>query len=90
MECVNDIAEGAGSRSWIAKMKVTRVVRSSKALELVLSRTVQEGYSVRPVYGVIQDDRHQCARIERSFELINICIRNKVGIADITRPGFWF
>ena len=53
VECVNDIAEGAGSRSWIGKMKVTRVVRSSKALELVLSRTVQEGYSVRPVNRVI-------------------------------------
>ena len=53
VECVNEIAKGAGSRSWIRKMKVTRVFRSSKALELVLSRTVQEGYSVRPVHRVI-------------------------------------
>ena len=53
VECVNDIAEGVGSRSWIRKMKVTRIVSYSKALELVLSRTVQEGYSVRPVHRVI-------------------------------------
>ena len=36
VECLHQLTTNAASRGWLQKMRVIRVVRSSKALEIVL------------------------------------------------------
>jgi hypothetical protein len=90
VECLNLISSSTGSRGWLRKMQPLRIVRSAKALEIMLNCVQHEAYDVRPVDRVRQDPRHQEERIELSFKLIGTCIQNQVGIADPTRPKLWF
>ena len=90
VECLSLITSAAGSRGWLRKMRPLRVVRSSKALEIVLACKQHKAYDVRPADRVRQQPRDQEERLERSFQLIRACIAGEVGLADPTRPKLWF